>query len=88
MHPLPHQKSIHAQSPTFYPRHLHLPDDTIKFYVKRNNSNLLVPNQQSQEPLLSQVEPEELQEESNSGSQLNSDYDTNVDLPIAQRKGV
>ena len=55
-------------------------------YERRKNLDLHAPNQQSQRTLLSQAEPERLQDEVESSPQ--SDYHLELDLPIAQRKGV
>ena len=74
------------QSPIIYSRHLLLPNNAIKVYGRKRNPDLPTRNQQSQETLLSQTESERLQDEAESSPKLGSDPE--LDLPIAQRKGV
>ena len=73
-------------SPIVYPKHLLLPDDAVIVYERRKNSDRHAPNQQSEKTLPSQAKPERLQDEVESSPQ--SSYDPELDLPIAQRKGV
>ncbi|KAL8118242.1 hypothetical protein AgCh_015962, partial [Apium graveolens] len=90
--------SVIDQSPVAYPKHLLLPNDAIKVYERRKTRDIPVQNQQGQETPICQVEPENVQNEVSTDSksvsgcqqitQSSPGFDPELDLPIAQRKGV